>query len=71
MFSFNVDLGQLFIGSLITVVGWLVKREITDVGKRLDKHEAIIADLVGRMQNVIGYNQAMRELGAGRRKMPD
>jgi hypothetical protein len=71
VFSFNVDLGQLFIGSLITVVGWLVKREITDVGKRLDKHEAIIADLVGRMQNVIGYNQAMRELGAGRRKMPD
>jgi hypothetical protein len=69
VFSFNVDLGQVVIGGLIAIVGWLVKREITDVGVRLDRHENIISDLVGKMQNVIGYNQAMREM-SDRRKLP-
>jgi hypothetical protein len=67
VFTFNLDLGQVIISTLIVIVGWFVRREITQVGVRLDRHETTIAELVGKVQNVIGYNQAVKELSLNRR----
>lgn len=52
----HVDLGQVIIGSLIAGVGYLMKMEIANFSKRLDKHEDIIVSLVGDVQRLIGIN---------------
>lgn len=52
--SANVDLGQILVASSLWGVAWFVKREIVNVGKRLDKHEEIITELVGKVQYTVG-----------------
>lgn len=50
----HVDLGQIIIGSLIAIVGFFIRREITTVGKRLDIHDNLIYELSQTVQLVIG-----------------
>lgn len=57
MFSVNLDLGQLLIAVLLaslTIVAWFIKKEITNFGKRLDKHEAVITDMTSTLSRVVG-----------------
>ena len=55
MIEMHIDLGQIILGTLITIVGWFVKREIMRTSIKLDKHELIIQKLVGDIQFVIGH----------------
>lgn len=55
MISNNVDLGQLIIGALITIVGWFSINTINDFKKQLEKHQTILMDLVRDVQLIKGY----------------
>jgi len=61
----QVNLGQLLVGTLIAVVGWFIRREITSVhdrldkteerfNERLDKTEEAVFTLSGNVQKLIG-----------------
>jgi hypothetical protein len=64
MISFNVDLGQIIIGSLICIVGYFLKREINTFANRLDNHDKSIIKLVGDVQRLIGaWDGIRREKG--------
>lgn len=52
--NLHVDLGQIIISALIGIVGWLIKREVTSVGKRLDKHEEVLFEMNGVVTRAIG-----------------
>lgn len=54
MFTFNVDLGQLIIVSLIGIVGWFVNRTIQGIEKKLERHDQILGDLTGEVQFLLG-----------------
>lgn len=56
--DFHVDLGQLIIATLIAMVGYLLKLEISHFSKRLDKHETAIMNLVADVQRLIGISWA-------------
>jgi hypothetical protein len=45
MFTFNVDLGQILIASLIAIVGWLLINKITGIDDRLDRHDSMILEI--------------------------
>lgn len=53
--TLHLDVGQLLISSLIAIVGWFIKREITVFGNRLDKHEELLRGVIGSVQRLIGY----------------
>ena len=46
-FTLHVDLGQLIISSLITIVGYFVKKTIDKFDMRLEKHEEVLFKLAG------------------------
>lgn len=52
--NLHVDLGQIIIASLIGIVGYLIKREVTNVGNRLDRHEKVIFEMNGAVTRAIG-----------------
>ncbi len=52
--SANIDFGQMLIATLIAIVGWFIKKEITDFGKRLDKHEDVIFNMTQTISTVLG-----------------
>ena len=45
MFTFNVDLGQIIIASLIGLVGWFSNRAVNRIEKTLDTHDQLITML--------------------------
>ena len=62
----HVDLGQVIIAALIGGVGYLLKMQIGNFAKQVDKHEEIIVSLVGDVQRLIGIN-----IGIGRQAHND
>lgn len=55
--NLHVDLGQIIISVLITVIGWLIKNEVSSFRTQLTRHEEIILGLVGDVQRLIGQSQ--------------
>lgn len=58
----TIDLGQVILialGSFLTIIGYLIKREISSFGERLDKIEERSLDLAGAVQRLIGYYTAL------------
>ena len=58
MMDLHVELGQIIIASLIATVGFFVRREISTIAKRLDKHDEVIFNLAGSVQRLIGFYSA-------------
>jgi PII-like signaling protein len=53
----QIDLGQLVIAillSMIGIVGWFIKREITTFSRRLDMHEERFLQLSNQLSVVMG-----------------
>lgn len=63
MFTLNVDLGQVLLGTLIAIIGYFVKRNVDQFEKRIDKHEEILFTMNGDLQIIVG------QLGIERRKV--
>ena len=61
MFSFHFDLGQVIIASMLAIIGWFIKKEITIMGTRLDKHDDMFLKLVGDVQRLIGMYDRRRD----------
>lgn len=55
MFHLQLDLGQIIISVLIAIVGFFVKKTISDFGTRIDKHETILFKMAQDIQYIIGY----------------
>lgn len=53
-FLVRVDLGQILIMAVISLVGYAVKRLIDGITKRLDIVEERLFDLAGEMQRIGG-----------------
>lgn len=63
MISPSIDLGQLIVAlllSILTLLGWFIKKEITNFGKRIDRHDEILFNLTGTVQRLIGYYEASK-----------
>jgi len=61
MISPSLDLGQIIISIfllLITIVGWFIKRDISEFGKRLDRHDIILFELTATMNRLLGFYEA-------------
>lgn len=54
MLSFNVDLGQIIIGILITILSYFVRSTLTRVETRLDRHDVFLSDLSGAVNRLTG-----------------
>lgn len=54
MVNTSIDLGQLIIAILITLVGFFIKRELNTFTKRLDIHDSILRKLITDTATVIG-----------------
>ena len=63
MLTSHIDLGQLILAALITIVGWFVKREITGFTKRLDKHEEVIISMTSTLAKLAGEVGIIIKLG--------
>jgi hypothetical protein len=53
----HIDLGQVIIiglGSLITIIAWFTKNELTSFGSRLDKHQEILFSMNQTLSTVVG-----------------
>lgn len=62
MFSFTVDLGQLFIMCMIGIVGYFAKKELDTINSRLDSHDRIILDVVAKIGRLFGLNDRDEEV---------
>ena len=72
MLTLHVDLGQIIIGALIALVGFLLKREVNSIGSRLDKHEQVLFAVNGDLSKAIGQIGVLFHLlGVERRKELD
>lgn len=60
MFALNVDLGQLIIGGLIAIVGYLMKRQLETFAKRLDKNEMVIFQMASDLQYLMGFTDGAK-----------
>lgn len=60
MLNTTIDLGQLIIASMIAAVGWFVKREIVNLGIRIDLHDRILFDMSGKVNRLIGAHESIR-----------
>ena len=54
MITSQIDLGQIILGFIMTTMGWLIKRELSGIHDRLDKHDEVIMDLVREVAILIG-----------------
>lgn len=54
MFTSNIDLGQIILTCIIAIIGWFIKREITTLANRLDKHDNILFKMVADIHEVKG-----------------
>jgi hypothetical protein len=50
----TLEIGQIFVGVMIGIVGWFIKKEINNLGLRLDNHEAMIIDITKELAKVVG-----------------
>lgn len=55
MINSNIDLGQIIIACLITIVGFFVKRELNHFTKKLETHDTMLNDLLREVNQLIGY----------------
>jgi hypothetical protein len=53
-FELKFDFGQIILGSLIAIIGYLIKRQINEFSDRLDKHDEMIRGLFGDVQYIVG-----------------
>lgn len=60
MVTLHVDLGQIIIASLITIIGYLVKSEVASFKHRLDQHDRMLFKLVGDVQRLIGLTAVFK-----------
>ncbi len=65
MISPNIDIGQLIIAGLIATVGWFIKRELTTLVRRLDKHDDAIFTLANHVQRLIGFAEGSKKTDSG------
>lgn len=61
----NVDLNAIkillgVIATLIAIVGWFIKKEISSFANRIDKHDERFTELAGIVQRLIGYYEATK-----------
>lgn len=59
MFTSTVDLGQILLGCLLGIIGYFIKRELSMIHKRLDKHDNIILNLFGSVNRLIGASKGL------------
>ena len=45
-FTFNIDAGQILTFICISVIGFLIKRELHNITKMLDNHQELIISLI-------------------------
>jgi hypothetical protein len=45
---------------LIAIVGWFIRKDITNFGERLDRHDDILLRLVGDVSRLIGFHEATK-----------
>jgi hypothetical protein len=50
MISTNIDIGQLLIVTALAIIGWFIKRELDTITKRLDRHDAMLLRMLGRVR---------------------
>lgn len=72
----NVDLNVIkillgLIAFLIGIVGYFVKKEISNFGKRIDNHDGILFKLAGEVQRLIGYYEASKRASVEDRRVED
>lgn len=56
----SIDLGQLLISgitSCLFIIGWFIKRELSTIASRLDRHEELIFDLSNNIQMLTGLQR--------------
>jgi len=61
----HIDLGQVIIiglGSLITIIAWFTKNELTSFGSRLDKHQEILFSMNQTLSTVVGRVEILDRL---------
>ena len=54
MFSPHIDLGQVILAGLISIIGWFIRRELTSLTSRLDKHDGILIKMVENIGELKG-----------------
>jgi len=60
--NLHIDLGQIILivlGAFVSIIGYLIKSEISAFSKRLDKIEERYLDLAGSLQRLIGHYSAL------------
>jgi hypothetical protein len=61
----HIDLGQVIIiglGSLITIIAWFTKNELTSFGSRLDKHQEILFSMNQTLSTAVGRVEILDRL---------
>lgn len=46
MFTFEINIGHLFLDGIIAVIGFVIRRELARIDKMLEKHDIILDKLV-------------------------
>ena len=54
MLNSNIDLGQLIVAGMIGVIGFFVKRELSTITRRLDRHDRVIMNMFGGLNRLLG-----------------
>lgn len=70
MINAHIDLGQLIIAILIALLGiiaWFIRKEITEFGLRLDKHETMLFRMTQNVSIVMGQVGILMQLFARRK----
>lgn len=49
MVTSNIDLGQIIISACLVIIGFLLKRELSSISNKLERHEAEIKTLTSDM----------------------
>lgn len=61
MFTTHIDLGQIILSSMIGIVGWFIKRELSSINGRLDNHDSKFYELVGQVNMLLGAFNARQQ----------
>lgn len=54
MINANIDLGQLIVAGMIAVIGYFLKKELTTITARLNKHDQMIIRMFGDINLLLG-----------------
>lgn len=44
---------------LLCIIGWFIKKDIGEFGRRLDKHDDILLKLVSDVSRLLGFQEAV------------